>query len=664
MEDGGPSDPVSRLPQLFTNPPHQERRIDNLEIQMSRLIEQLLPASASMARQEAPPGQTSTPASFLFTSGSWPAVSAGSRQDSFQGSVDDEQSHPVCSSAATDSFDLSEATLRAAGQAYLTWCHSQPIVLFRADNFLDTIASRDRHLLLALQALSLRFPPGNLTSEIQERLTTMANISRGLAMNSVIHSQVELSTLQTFCLLSLVDFAEGNPSLAEIDVGIAAGLANSIPPNYALGDPQECSDCIASISMLQHLQGCVSKNMRLSNALATSHNLSVRSGLTSYNWTAQGSAGASNALPTTLLDKGILKYTYQLSEVWHMARMYAASVVGPDAPPPWNSQSDYSCVMQRHLEVDSTIPLRYRFYRNRFGEKRPESLQERRHYWGPYFFMQIIYATIPCLLNHPFLLSMRLRNFRHTMPQSFIHQSYELITRHAGWIMYFIDTMDKKAVQLSDPTLAHCIAITATIHLQHSFVQEQALCDRSQAGFDKCTNFLRNMGTMWPSAAVMAENLLVLQESVVLAPTQEGLSCDDGTSEPLCLSIDSKLLWNMLIYEKAGRDFSRLDQSIFGSSLTQIPATPRENEHDRVDAAYDLVGYAGISGHKTVPRESPAYAPEDNITPPDTQSVAHGPEIMPTGPSSLIGMGSDSTYEPPFFQANDFGRAIDEWMGL
>lgn len=207
--------------------------------------------------------------------------------------------------------------------------------------------------------------------------------------------------------------------------------------------------------------------------------------------------------PDSLLDVGILKYTSQLSEVWHMVRMYAAYRVGPDTPPPWDPHSDYSAVTQRHLEVDCSVPLKYRFAANKFGDQTPESLQKNRHYWGPWLFLQFIYAAIPCLLNHPFLLSMRLRNFRNTMPQSFIHQSFELISRHAGWMTYFIDLLDKKSFQPSDPSLAHCVVIVATIHLQHSFVEERSLREKALAGFDKCMKFLRRMGSIWPRVSVM-----------------------------------------------------------------------------------------------------------------------------------------------------------------
>jgi hypothetical protein len=192
-----------------------------------------------------------------------------------------------------------------------------------------------------------------------------------------------------------------------------------------------------------------------------------------------------------------------MSDAWRMARDYAAAVVGPDAPPPWSRQSDYSAVTQRHLELDTSIPLKYRFFANKFGEQSPETLQNNRHYWGPYIALQLMYATIPCVLNHPFLLSMRLQNFRHTMPHAFIHQSFDHITRHAGWIMYFIDLLDKKSFRVCDQTLAYCAVVTATIHLQHSFVPEQALREKSQDGFNKCIEFLRGMGAILPSVAAM-----------------------------------------------------------------------------------------------------------------------------------------------------------------
>lgn len=203
----------------------------------------------------------------------------------------------------------------------------------------------------------------------------------------------------------------------------------------------------------------------------------------------------------------LLGFATALAEVWKMARSYAICNVASDASPPWNPRSDYSRVMQRHLEIDCSVPLKYRFAANRIGEKSLATLQANRDYWGPWLFVHIIYAAIPCLLNHPFLLSMRLRHFRYMMPQDFIRQSFEAISRHAGWILYYLEILEKTTFRVSDPVLAHCMVVIATIHLQHSFVQETSLRNKAQRGFEKCMGFLSQMASVWPNVSVMVGSL-------------------------------------------------------------------------------------------------------------------------------------------------------------
>lgn len=271
-----------------------------------------------------------------------------------------------------------------------------------------------------------------------------------------------------------------------------------------LGDAQEFNDCVHSIVMLQNLQGCIPPSTGPGSAL---------SGTTTPSISQIRAAALSGIEPPVLpsvpslgysqMDSGIMKYALELSEAWRMARAYAASRVAADALPPWNQHSDYSSIMHLHLEFDCRVPLKYRFAANKFAEQDQDSLEQRRDYWGPWLFIQIVYAVIPCILNHPFLLSMRLKNFRYTIPQSFIHHSFEYINRHAGWIMYFINLLEKKSFYISDPSLAHCIAIVATIHLQHSFVKDKALRDKAQQGFEKCMSFLRRMGGTWPCVSIM-----------------------------------------------------------------------------------------------------------------------------------------------------------------
>lgn len=202
-------------------------------------------------------------------------------------------------------------------------------------------------------------------------------------------------------------------------------------------------------------------------------------------------------------DQGILAYMARAAEVWHMARAYAASHVNPDDPPPWDPRSDYSLVMLRNLELDCLFPLRYRFATNNFGGTAPETLHERRHYWAPWMSIQFLHAATPTLVNHPFLLSMRLKHFRYMMPQTFMHQSFEQISRHTAWIICYLDLLEKQQFQLLDPVIAHCVVIVATIHLQHSFVEDHVLRSKAKHGYNKCIRFLDRMKSVWPSVLAM-----------------------------------------------------------------------------------------------------------------------------------------------------------------
>jgi hypothetical protein len=84
------------------------------------------------------------------------------------------------------------------------------------------------------------------------------------------------------------------------------------------------------------------------------------------------------------------------------------------------------------------------------------------------------------------------------MPQSFLRNSFEQLTFHSGWVVHFIELADAKNFEISDPLIGHCVAIVATIYLQHSFVEDEGFNRKAQTGFEKCLRFLRNMGRRWP----------------------------------------------------------------------------------------------------------------------------------------------------------------------
>lgn len=135
-------------------------------------------------------------------------------------------------------------------------------------------------------------------------------------------------------------------------------------------------------------------------------------------------------------------------------------------------------------------------------------------------------------------------------------------------------------------------------------------------------------------------------------------------------SIDAQLLWDILIYERAGRPDAGADQSIFGKTL-KVGSKSRPGDAPTA-AEFDLVGSAGISGHKAVSKETPAYAPNEDVPPtPRLLETNMGAEDEATPGIGVSvedrffeGIGGRDGQEHLFLQANDFGKAIDNWLSF
>lgn len=207
----------------------------------------------------------------------------------------------------------------------------------------------------------------------------------------------------------------------------------------------------------------------------------------------------SNGTSNEHSDLGIVAYTIQLSGLWQRASRYAHRRGKSITLPAWSPQSEYAQITAQLMEIETGMPYKYRFRPSRFTEQQPQQLQRNRAFWAPWLLLQFLYHSILCLLNHPLLLSLRLRNFRVTMvPEIFLQHTADLTTTHTEWIVHLLDLCKEKEFKLSDPFLIHCAAIAATIYLQQSFTDDHTVRSEKQDCFQKCFSFIREMGQYWP----------------------------------------------------------------------------------------------------------------------------------------------------------------------
>lgn len=129
-------------------------------------------------------------------------------------------------------------------------------------------------------------------------------------------------------------------------------------------------------------------------------------------------------------------------------------------------------------------------------------------------------------------------------------------------------------------------------------------------------------------------------------------------------TIDTRILWDLLSYEQAGRSDAHIDQSMFSGLSSMNPDVGSNGTESGV--GYDLVGSAGIIGHKTVPKDTPIYAPgEGQLTAVENDRLNKDLILTETLQQNIRdGFGSVVLQQNIFPQAHDFGRAIDEWLSL
>lgn len=391
-------------------------------------------------------------------------------------------------------------TLRKAASLYLKYCHNQPLPLFVPRQFETRLLSLESEVRLCVCVAALRFETDFLTA-YSEEASSYIETARGLVLKKIITGRVELSTIQSLCLISLADWNNGNAQRASTNLAIATDMArNSRLDLYAYASKQstkyeEHVRCLWSIVMLQYLCGAVGTFMTSINT----------SGLV-YPSSSSSNSLASNAQQLCTVagdapDLGVVAYAAQMTEVWYRVRQYVQHRGREDSHPPWSGHSTYSKIMFSQMELESQMPHKHRFKPSGFTEHDISVLSTNRQYWAPWLYLQLAYHAIVCTLNHPLLLSLHLRRFRvKQVPELFLQHIQDMLTTHTDWVIHLLEIATEKQFESSDPFLAQFVAIVGTIFLQQSFTADEQIRAEKKAKYRQCLHFVQNLGGYWLGA--------------------------------------------------------------------------------------------------------------------------------------------------------------------
>ncbi|OJJ44121.1 hypothetical protein ASPZODRAFT_72610 [Penicilliopsis zonata CBS 506.65] len=455
----------------------------------------------------------------------------------------------------------------AIAELYLIYCDCQPLPLFHRDSFIAGLGGREPEIIYAILALAIRFSEDTYrdTEDLVKQINGYAEVARSLVMKRVSQGPVELSTLQCLCLLSLVDFTNGNTHRSNIHSNLAMNLAqcSNLASDIRGASPairEERRRCFWSICLLNRLHGGDFTVMDFSEGELPPYPQSA----TKPPFISSPQTTRNDDRSAHMSDQGIVAYVTMLSQVYSRAARYVRLHGKPSSIPPWSAESEYSKVIALQMELETRVPYTHRFKVANIGDRSLEELQEHREYWGPWFLNQFLYHTILCLLNHPLLLSLSLRNFRSTIPEIFLQHISDLISSHTTWIIHFINFFQEKSFVVSDPFLGYSAAVVATIELQLSFTENAAIRKEKRNRFSTCVSFVRDLGRKWPHMARLADRLERLEGAVSASYQADG-------QHNQSLLIDLSRFWEILEYSSnSDADSAR---RLFGDSLYSKPPT-------------------------------------------------------------------------------------------
>ncbi|KAM0420778.1 hypothetical protein ACHAPT_011439 [Fusarium lateritium] len=377
----------------------------------------------------------------------------------------------------------------------------------------------------------------------------MAGIAKGV---------VQLSTIQSLCLLTLVNFLAGETQLGWLHLSLSRDLfrcaGSGIPTHSAAA-----SRLSWSLHLLEQIYGLRTPVTRpptgqeYHGAATPSHQLDRNAKTT----TSPESCGEAADDVWTI-------YAAEMSSIWGQVKDYISRYLDGCDVPPWSPESDYAHIGYALVELEVHFPNVHRFNSVRIWEKNIEELQERRYFYAPWISFQLAYHTARCTLNHPFLHSSRLRKHPvQATPTTFWKACIEKAWLHSNWIAQMIQMLMNKGFEISDPFCVLSAAVACSVNLLFCHAVDKRLRYTAQANLEVCTRFIQKRGKHWSLCALLQSKI----EALVSSADEVSEWIDSSPT----ISIDASSMRDIFLFPLLGSLASQGWGGVFGPSLRPQP---------------------------------------------------------------------------------------------
>lgn len=484
-------------------------------------------------------------------------------------------SHPSVSLFENDDSSLrpSQADVAVGVGLYFKYCHRQPIWCFEREEVSDHSAIPEE-LACSILALTCRF------HEKRNQLQLYRESAKTLIMLRIANGTVELTTIESLCLLSYSSFIDGNFQLGQFHLGLAFQLCRTamldVESMYMDRSPatERKKKLFWSLQLLEQFYG---KQEGL---------LSISTDIWRPHYSSPGNARPESRprgppLPMDDLgcsdpsEPGIWNTSVHLGWVWSQVRKYVSNCARQVLTEPWRHDSMYAQVLSDFMETENRIPICHRYDSAKFYKRKITELKNNRDYWAPWLKEQFTYHAIHTVLNHPFLYIVGAQhNPNLAIPNTFWRRSSELALLHATWIVRMIDMVVDKQVPLADPFFGHIAAVAATVHLYYCCATAPRLKHKSNTDFNKCRRFLKRFIPSSTACELLDQNL---DRMTRMAAGPEIMDVEDWMPSKIYLNVP--LMWDILQFNSMEDPMQNSVTGLLDNSLIPSIATQGMNDN-------------------------------------------------------------------------------------
>ncbi|KAH6894706.1 fungal-specific transcription factor domain-containing protein [Thelonectria olida] len=440
--------------------------------------------------------------------------------------------------------------------------HNQPYSFFHPASFRQSIDDDTvpRCLLFAVLAIAVRYSthPAFVgrtyeASKAYSKRSWLYALEDHLATDD----NSDLTFVQAVAILAIIDFTAGKVSSGWLRLGLAIRLSQDLhltsePPPYLPNEKkEEQRRTFWSIYLLDKLMSCARSKpaalldqdctVQLPCDEATFRNMEHKQTPTlqqMLSWDSDIEEPPS-----------LFSLTIATSSIFARCTRYARGQTTADSLPPWDPQSEFTATNASLLFVESYLKRGPSSILNLItnGASEDDNLDVDQ-LWH-LILAHSLFHLCHCLLNHPFLMRLRLRPVTAKAPSRFASGSFQLCQDHARKLtdMLAAAAAAESKLFIKSSFYTYCAAISAGVHCLASSAQQQGVEGvdyDARRYFERSVHALEKLAVIWPMVAEMVKKVTEFGAEASAYASLFDVKCLADTMD----SATENTLWTLIDY--------------------------------------------------------------------------------------------------------------------